>query len=124
MAISLEFLEYYDKYGAPMSKEKSWEEGYHVVERKLADYYNTIVDNKLDFPLIAGMGGGVHLYKQLHGRMEDQPWNWTGWIPRQNRWLSQGTFFSNRFVQWHRHRKKTRADTLEVKCSPGKTLKN
>ena len=81
-----------------MNKDNSWEEGYHVVEKKLADYYNKVVDGHLDFPLIAGMGGGVHLYKPLHGQDGDETWNWTGWIPRQKRWFSQGTFFSNRFV--------------------------
>ena len=92
------FVEYYDKYGAPMNKEKSWEEGYHVVEKKLADYCNKVMDHNLEFPLIAGVAGGVHLYKPLHGEEDDKPWNCTGWIPRQKRWLSQGTFFSNRFV--------------------------
>ena len=79
-----------------MSREKSWDEGYHVIEKKLADYYNHVKDKKLPFPLIAGMGGGVHLYKPYHGREGDEPWNCTGWIPRQRRWLSQGKFFSNR----------------------------
>ncbi|XP_028403682.1 uncharacterized protein LOC114526311 [Dendronephthya gigantea] len=86
--------DYYDKYGAPAKKDDSWEEGYHVVEKRLAEHYNTVVDNKLNFPLVAGMGGGVHIYKTRHN---EEPWNWTGWIPRQKRWLSQGTFFSNRF---------------------------
>ena len=95
---AFQFLEYYDKYGAPMNKENSWEEGYHVVEKKLADYYNKVVEHQLDFPLIAGLAGGVHLYKPLHGEEMDEPWNWTGWIPRQKRWLSQGTFFSNRYM--------------------------
>jgi hypothetical protein len=98
IATSLAIPEYYDKYGAPMNKESSWEEGYHVVEKKLADYCNKIMEHDLEFPLIAGMGGGVHLYKPLHGEEEDKPWNCTGWIPRQKRWLSQGTFFSNRLV--------------------------
>ena len=79
-----------------MHKDDSWEEGYHVVEKRLAEHYNAVVDNKLNFPLVAGMGGGVHLYKTRHA---DKPWNWTGWIPRQTRWLSQGTFFSNRWAE-------------------------
>jgi hypothetical protein len=74
-------------------------EGYHVVEKQLAAHYNNVVDHKLDFPLVAGMGGRVHLYRSIHGQESDKPWNWTGWIPRQKRWLSQGTFFSNRFVR-------------------------
>ena len=69
-----------------------------MVEKKLADYCNKVSDHNLEFPLIAGMGGGVHLYKPLHGMEDDEPWNITGWIPLQKRWLSQGTFFSNRFV--------------------------
>jgi hypothetical protein len=82
-----------------MERERSWEEGYHAVEKKLADYCNRIAANeKLDLPLIAGMGGGAHLYKPLHGRENDEPWNIMGWIPLQRRWLSQGTFFSNRLV--------------------------
>ena len=89
------FAEYYDKYGAPVHKDNSWMEGYHVVEKRLAQHYNVVVDNKLNLPLVAGMGGGVHLYKTRHG---SKPWNWTGWIPRQKRWLSQGTFFSNRWA--------------------------
>ena len=97
MLFHLLTLDYYDKYGAPVYKDNSWEEGYHVVEKKMAQHYNAVVDNKLNFPLIAGMGGGVHLYKPMHS---GEPWNWVGWIPRQKRWLSQGTFFSNRWVSY------------------------
>ena len=79
-----------------MFKENSWEEGYHVIEKKLAEYCNIVKDENLSFPLVAGMGGGVHLYKYYHGKEKDQPWNCTGWIPRQKRWLSEGKFFSNR----------------------------
>ena len=96
LIVFLGFLDYYDKYGAPATREDSWEEGYHVIEKKLAEYYNHVKDNGLDFPLIAGMAGGVHLYKPLHGRKGDEPWNITGWIPRQKRWLSQGEFYTNR----------------------------
>ena len=88
-----------------MNKESSWEEGYHAVEKKLADYHNHVKDKNLTFPLIAGMGGGVHLYKPLHGRVGDKPWNYTGWIPRQKRWLSQGKFFSNRLAGFHGYSK-------------------
>ena len=76
----------------------SWVEGYHVVETKMAEHFNKVFENDLDFPLIVGMAGGVHLYKPLHGTEDEKPWNWTGWIPRQKRWLSEGKFFSNRYA--------------------------
>ena len=85
---------YYDKYGAPVQMNDSWLEGYHVVERTMAEHFNAVDNDDVDFPLIAGMAGGVHLYKPLH---EDKPWNWTGWVPLQKKWLCEGTFFSNRF---------------------------
>ena len=85
---------YYDKYGAPVVMEDSWMEGYHVVEKTMAEHFNTVDNDDVDFPLIAGMAGGVHLYKPLH---ENKPWNWTGWVPLQKKWLCEGTFFSNRF---------------------------
>jgi hypothetical protein len=93
------FLDYYDKYGAPMSLESAFEEGYHAIEIKAADYWDKITKcQDLDFPLIAGIGGGAHLYKDIHytDKEGSKPWNITGWIPRQKIWLSQGTFFSNR----------------------------
>ncbi|XP_028408011.1 uncharacterized protein LOC114530616 [Dendronephthya gigantea] len=49
---------------------------------------------ELDFPVFAGGGGGVHLYKKWH---DHEPWNWTGWVPLQKQWLCQGRFFSNRY---------------------------
>ena len=67
-----------------------------MVEKKLAGINDSVMAiEELDFPVFAGGGGGVHLYKTYHN---DKPWNWTGWVPLQKRWLCQGTFFSNRFV--------------------------
>ena len=85
--------EYYDKYGAPVEKNDSWMEGYHVVEKFLGKHFDICDNEVMDFPLVAGMAGGVHLYKPLHN---DKPWNWTGWIPVQRKWLCEGVFFSNR----------------------------
>lgn len=77
-----------------MDLENSWEEGYHVVERKIAGVNDLMWALKdLDFPLFAGVGGGVHIYKPIH---DEKPWNWTGWVPRKRRWCNQGKFFSNR----------------------------
>ena len=86
---------YYDKYGAPVKKDDSWTEGYHAVELKLADHFN-ICETLRIFPLVAGMGGGAHLYRDHH---KVKPWNWTGWIPMQHKWLCEGQFFSNRFIK-------------------------
>ena len=87
--------EYYDKYGAPVDILDSWLEGYHVIEKLLSSYFNLCENEAIDFPLVAGVAGGVHLYKSLHS---DKPWNWTGWVPLQRKWLSEGKFFSNRLV--------------------------
>ncbi|XP_028408010.1 uncharacterized protein LOC114530615 isoform X2 [Dendronephthya gigantea] len=86
--------DYYDKYGAPTNKDHSWEEGYHVVERKLYGYYDVVGKDDMDFPFIAGVGGGAHLYKPIH---DHEPWNWTGWVPLQKEWCCQGKFFRNRY---------------------------
>ena len=89
------YSEYYDKYGAPIDVLDSWQEGYHVIEKLLAKYFKLCDSGIMDFPLVAGVASGVHLYKPLHS---DKPWNWTGWIPLQRRWLVQGQFFSNRLA--------------------------
>jgi hypothetical protein len=78
-----------------VSQQGSWEEGYHAVEKKTALFWAKVKELKLDVPLIAGIGGGAHLYKKYH---KTKPWNITGWIPQQKLWLSQGKFFSNRSV--------------------------
>ena len=88
------FLVYFDRYGAPVT-ENLWEEGYHCVEEKIVDFCKTIEEYKLEFSEIAGIGGGVHLYKSLHAI---EPWNWTGWVPRQAYWYQGKTHHSNRFV--------------------------
>ena len=85
---------YYDKYGSPIYMQNSWMEGYHAVERTLAEHFDLCIEEELEFPMVVGMAGGVHLYKPLH---ENKPWNWTGWVPLQKKWLCEGTFFSNRF---------------------------
>ena len=87
---------YYDNYGAPVEILKSWSEGYHEIEQYLSKFNFELYNNEImDFPLVAGVAGGVHLYKSLHS---DKPWNWTGWVPLQRKWLSEGKFFSNRLV--------------------------
>jgi hypothetical protein len=81
--------------------QNSWQEGYHDIEKRLADHFKTVVDHHLKFPVVAGMGGGVHIYKPLHCNKENkEPWNWTGWIPRPKIWLYQGHFFTNRWAQF------------------------
>ena len=84
---------YYDKYGAPVDSENSWMEGYHTVEKVLGEHINHCANEGVQFPYVAGMAGAAHLYKPCH---ENQPWNWTGWVPLQKKWLSGGKFFKNR----------------------------
>lgn len=94
---------YYDKYGAPVLAKDAWTEGYFTIEKTLADHFNKCLNTSVGFPLVAGYGGGSHLYEQLHDEAEEspnKPWNWTGWIPRQAMWISNGSqmyFHKNRF---------------------------
>jgi len=85
---------YFDKYGAPFNIEESWIEGYHAIERELAKHFNRCMNPENAFPECAGMAGGGHLYKDVGHANE--PWNWTGWVPRFNRWLCENKFYRNR----------------------------
>ena len=72
---------FFDKYGAPIHLQDFWMEGYHAIERQLADHFTSTKNPHIKFPPVAGYAGGTHLY----GKIEDhtiEPWNWTGWIPR------------------------------------------
>ena len=70
-----------DKYGAPMHLQDFWMEGYHAIERMLADHYKATDNPFIKFPPVAGYAGGTHLYK-VGTDHSIEPWNWTGWIPR------------------------------------------
>ena len=94
---------YLDKYGAPVHTKESWTEGYRTVEEQLAKHFNKVLNKDMDFPPPVGVAGGSHLYKLVHCKNEerdDKPWNVTGWIPLQRRWLHSdkggGKFFHNR----------------------------
>ena len=88
---------YFDKYGAPVLVQRSWSEGYHSVEQYLAKHFNECLNKETEFPTPVGVAGGSHLYKPVHCDNEnDEPWNVTGWIPLQRRWLCNGKFFDNR----------------------------
>ena len=94
---------YFDKYGAPVNLKSSWSEGYHAVEEHLAKHFKKVLNEETEFPPPVGVAGGSHLYKPVHCQNEaewegegDKPWNVTGWIPLQKRWLHSGKFFDNR----------------------------
>lgn len=72
---------FFDKYGAPIHLEDFWMEGYHCIERMLADHFISTQNPHIKFPPVAGYAGGTHLYK-LGTDHTKEPWNWTGWIPR------------------------------------------
>ena len=78
---------YYDKYGAPVKVEDLWTEGYYTIEQTLSSHFNHCLNPYVGFPLVIGYGGAAHLYDEFHG--DDEPWNWTGWIPKQRTWVGQ-----------------------------------
>ena len=89
---------YFDKYGAPVNTKESWSEGYRAVEKHLAKHFNICLNKEIQFPAPVGVAGGSHLYKPIHCQSEkNEPWNVTGWIPLQRRWLHSGKFFDNRY---------------------------
>ena len=71
---------FFDKYGAPIHIQDFWMEGYHAIERLLADHFESTKNPHVKFPPVAGYAGGTHLYK-LGTDHTNEPWNWTGWIP-------------------------------------------
>jgi len=91
-----------DKYGAPISLENYWMEGYHCMDRMLALQLLRTDNDSIPMPPVAGYVGCAHLYKPGtdHG---SEPWNWTGWIPRWQRGIiwdpksSKNRLVNNRF---------------------------
>ncbi|XP_066911021.1 uncharacterized protein [Clytia hemisphaerica] len=84
---------YYDKYGAPMNKERSWLQGYRAIEDEIVKHANRSETEGFDFPIPAAVAGASHLYITHHA---DNPWDWTGFVPRQSRWVYHDKFFQNR----------------------------
>ena len=72
---------FFDKYGAPIHVHDFWMEGYHSIERMLADHFQSTQNQYIKFPPVAGFAGCTHLYK-VGTDHTNEPWNWTGWIPR------------------------------------------
>jgi len=93
---------YFDKYGAPIHIQDFWLEGYHAIERMLADHFMAVDNPHIRFPPVAGYAGGSHLYKKGTDHQQET-WNWTGWIPRWKQFVMvdvnhpQGRMISNRF---------------------------
>ena len=91
---------YFDKYGAPVHVQEFWLEGYHAIEKMLADHFVAVDNPHLKFPPVAGYAGGSHLYKRGTDHNQN-PWNWTGWIPRWTQFMSVDAtgmrLMSNRF---------------------------
>ena len=86
---------YYDKYGAPVDRKESWSEGYRAVEKELGKHFDQCANPKNELPLVAGYGGGVHLYKPIQNH-DVEPWNITGWIPLESKWVCEEEYFKNR----------------------------
>ena len=86
---------YYDKYGAPVDQHESWSEGYRAVEKELSTHFVKCTNPSMEQPLIAGYGGGVHLYKPIKNH-DTEPWNITGWIPLESKWVCEAQYFRNR----------------------------
>ena len=87
--------QYFDKYGAPVDRHHSWSEGYRDVEKQLGLHFDQSANPKNELPLIAGYGGGVHLYQPIKYH-DEEPWNITGWVPLENKWCCEKNFFRNR----------------------------
>ena len=93
---------YFDKYGAPIRIQDFWLEGYHDIEKMLADHFVAVDNPHIKFPPVAGYAGGAHLYK-IGTDHNQSPWNWTGWIPRWKTFVvvdvtyPQGRLMNNRF---------------------------
>ena len=54
---------FFDKYGAPVELENFWMEGYHAMDRLLAQHMLAINNKEIPFPPVAGYAGTTHLYK-------------------------------------------------------------
>ena len=54
---------FFDKYGAPVELENFWMEGYHAMDRLLAQHMLAINNREIPFPPVAGYAGTTHLYK-------------------------------------------------------------
>ena len=54
---------FFDKYGAPISLEQFWMEGYHSMDRMLAQHMFSLENDHIPFPPVAGYAGTTHLYK-------------------------------------------------------------
>jgi len=91
-----------DKYGAPIALENYWMDGYHAMDRMLARQLIRTDNKVIPFPPVAGYVGCAHLYKPGTDH-NNEPWNWTGWIPRWNRGVlwdpaaAKSRFINNRF---------------------------
>jgi len=86
---------YFDKYGSPVSHESSWSEGYRDIEKQLFLHLDQCANPCNELPLLAGFGGGCHLYKPIKHH-DNEPWNVTGWVPLENKWCCEERFFRNR----------------------------
>ena len=56
---------FFDKYGAPVELENFWMEGYHAMDRLLAQHMLSINNREIPFPPVAGYAGTTHLYKVI-----------------------------------------------------------
>ena len=59
---------FFDKYGAPVELENFWMEGYHAMDRLLAQHMLAINNREIPFPPVAGYAGTTHLYKVILGQ--------------------------------------------------------
>ena len=56
---------FFDKYGAPVELENFWMEGYHAMDRLLAQHMLASNNREIPFPPVAGYAGTTHLYKVI-----------------------------------------------------------
>ena len=56
---------FFCKYGAPVELENFWMEGYHAMDRLLAQHMLAINNREIPFPPVAGYAGTTHLYKVI-----------------------------------------------------------
>ena len=82
-------FDYTDKYGVPINVEDHQTEGHRAMDKSLAENMFKVtkvdeLDFGIRFPPVAGYAGTAHLYKKIEGH-DNEPWNWTGWIPRWRR---------------------------------------
>ena len=82
-------FDYTDKYGVPINVEDHQTEGHRAMDESLAENMFKVMkvdglDFGIRFPPVAGYAGTAHLYSKIKGH-NNEPWNWTGWIPRWKR---------------------------------------